>query len=274
MICESPKPWMKSVSTSTIKIESPNFDEVLGGLTLLMLPPARKRRFLARMARMVIAQSRKNVRDQKTVDGNPFVPRKDGTGRPMLTKLVKSKWLGAKMVSDEEALVYFYPKKVRDKLNGKEVWRDQGTTANKHQLGGRAVGLNTRQINYRRRIDSSKVPTRLNKKAFTTPGGYRGCSANQAAMLIRLDYIPPQFRGKIPPGTAGIRFLMENIHRGLALNLISAGIKKRGKTIGPDRTPARPFLGAGSKERRLWADTLLRDISGSFRAKNYQGLLT
>lgn len=268
------KLWIVWMAKSAIQIETPDFDGVLGGLSLLMLPPARKRRFLARQARMVIAQAQKNVRDQKTIDGAPFVPRADGSGRPMLRKLTKSKWLGVKVMNDDEAQVYFYSKKVKDRQNGKDVWRNQGAVANKHQKGGKAAGWpGVRQINYRRRLDGSKVPTRLNRENVKTAAGYPGCSANQAAMLLRLDYLPPKLRGKVPAGAAGIRFVMRNIHRGLAGKLIAAGIEKRGKTMGPDRTPARPFLGAGTRQRQIWASALLRDIDGSFKAKNYIGLL-
>lgn len=276
---------------SALKIETPDFDGVLGGLSLLMLPPARKRRFLARQARMVIAKAQKNVRDQKTVDGAPFEKRSKfirwerrarargkstskpprSIAAPMLTKLTKSKWLGVRFLSDDEAEIFFPHKKVKDEKNGVERWVQQGNVAYKHQHGKRET---VQSVRYVREFDSSKVPTRLNKQGFICPNGQPGCSANQAAMLIRLDYIPRHLRNKVPGGgTETIKFLMQNVGRGIAAFLIQEGKKKRGFTEIPVNTPARPFLGAGTKQRKAWAAALFRDIDGSFKAKNYQGLL-
>lgn len=276
---------------SAIQIETPDFDGVLGGLSLLMLPPARKRRFLARQARMVIAQAQKNVRDQKTVEGAAFAKRSKfirwerrarargkntnkpprSIATPLLPKLTKSKWLGVRFLSDDEAEIFFPHKKVKDEKNGTERWVQQGQVAYKHQHGKQDT---VKSVRYVRDFDSSKVPTQLNKKGFLCPNGQPGCSANQAAMLIRLDYVPRYLRDKVPGGGAeAVKFLMQNVGRGIASFLIQEGKQKRGYTEVAANTPARPFLGAGTKQRQIWASALFRDIEGSFKAQNYQGLL-
>ena len=115
-----------------------NLREIADGLALLRLPPNLRRRLLARMGRMTIAQARKNVREQKTVDGSAMEPRKrkppktrkvyhkDGritskkTHAEMLHDIVRSKWLGVK-ADEDRATVFFF--------------RNAGYVGYKHQTG-------------------------------------------------------------------------------------------------------------------------------------------
>lgn len=256
---------------SAIKLEVPVFSDVLDALELLALPPARKRRLVARIARLVIAQAKKNVREQKTVDGTPFKPRQDGTGLPMLTRITRSRWLGVKAVSDDESLIRFF----RSYVGSRGKHEHMGALANKHQKGGRALGLTITRPNYKQALDSSKIPVRLNKKQYKLDDGRPGCTANMAAMLIRLQYLPPQVYRTLPDrgGVNAVRHVMQHVSRSAARFLIGEGMKRCGATTLPDKTPARPFLGAGNEARRRWATALLNDIYGSFRAKNYIGLL-
>ncbi|UKI31403.1 MAG: hypothetical protein L6W00_27070 [Lentisphaeria bacterium] len=67
----------------------------------------------SRMGRMAIAQAKKNVREQKTVDGSPMVPRKRRDVRKkMLTGLVKSRWIGMDLPDEDTARVKFFGMRV------------------------------------------------------------------------------------------------------------------------------------------------------------------
>lgn len=278
-----------------ISITSEGLAEAQEAMLILMLPAKTKRRFVARMARMVIAQAVRNVKDQKNVDGSPFYPRQHyldylstlkhrpdavmpkGENAPMLTKMVRTKWMGVRVVSDDESNVFFPYRKIKVRRKWDPPIVNQGQLANKHQRGGRALGLMRTFLRYPSAFDTSKVQTRLNKYGYTTETGNPGCTANQAAELLRLEYLPPWLRGMDAAAVgaaARLRNVMTNVSRAQASFLIHEGRKKRcGVSKAPDNTPARPFLGASSDLRRSWGEALWRDIYSSFRAKKYQGLL-
>jgi len=242
-------------------------EEIGAGLTqlakVMALPPAFRRKLVSRLGRLAIAQAKKNVKDQKTLDGSPFAPRqtKDNArkGLPMFPKMTKSKWLGMKIQSDDESLVHFF--------------RNVGFVAMKHQKGAQALGLTREVIDYPRPLDTSKVQTYLNNQQFTTPSGKTGCTANQAAMLIRLDFLPPHLRS-LPGGMAADqRFVMANVNRAQAAFLIREGRKKATRKTIPANMPARPFLGASKEQIREWRDVLTQAVAAKFRAKDYNHLL-
>ncbi len=260
-----------------ISITSEGLAEAQEAMLILMLPPKTKRRFVARMARMVIAQARRNIEDQKTVDGSPFAPRfHRNDHRPMLTKLARSKWMGVRVVSDDESQIFFPGRTIAGKQGGLDRRVSQGYIANKHQRGARALGLINKLTRYPSAFDTSKVQTRLNKYGYKLENGAPGCTANQAASLLRLEYLPPWLRASDAAtfgAAARLRNVMTHVSRAQAAFLIREGLKRCGYWSVPDNTPARPFLGASSDLRRSWGEALWRDIYGSFRAKQYQGLL-
>lgn len=251
------------MAANVVKLDGPDLREIARGVMAMMLPPRLRRLWTSRMGRMVIAQAKKNVGEQKTVDGTPMEPRKykDRRGN-MLAGLVKSKWLGVKNISDDEAIVYFF--------------RNAGIVANKHQKGGKSLGLTRDAWDYPVAFDSSKVPTRLNKERITGKNGVlvNGCSANQAVMMIRLDSYPRYLRPGMPGGiTARVRYLMQHVPAPVAYECVEYGRKKAGRTSLPDNTPARPFLGVDEETKIIWGDELMNGIYQRFKAKNHSGLL-
>ena len=107
--------------TPELTLAGPDLRRIADVVLADLLPPRLRRLWLSRMGRMAIAQAKKNVREQKTVDGSPMVPRKrkppkirpvyhrDGsvtqkkTHDKMLVDLVKSRWLGMDLPDEDTA---------------------------------------------------------------------------------------------------------------------------------------------------------------------------
>lgn len=261
-----------------ITLDGPDLRRIADVVLADLLPSRLRRKWLSRMGRMAIAQAKKNVREQKTVDSSPMAPRKrkppkmrpvyhrsgsvtyKKTHDKMLVDLVKSCWLGMDLPDENTARVKFF--------------RGAGIVARKHQLGGRAAGAKQTGINYRRAFDWAKIPESLKGTHFALPDGSSGCSAHQAATLIRLDYIPPRLRKAMPGGgSAALEYLMRNISRKLAIFLIAEGVKRAGKTKLPDGTPARPFLGLDEPQMVEMGDAIMAGIYDRFKAANHKNLL-
>ena len=113
--------------TPELTLTGPDLRRIADVVLADLLPPRLRRLWLSRMGRMAIAQAKKNVWEQKTVDGSPMAPRKRRDVRKkMLTGLVKSRWIGMDLPDEDTARVKFF--------------RNAGVVARKHQLGGRAAG--------------------------------------------------------------------------------------------------------------------------------------
>ncbi len=248
-------------------IKSENWKAVKDTVELLALPPAYRRRFLSRVGRLVISQSQRNVRQQVTLDGAPFEPRKRMPGKErrvyhkdgsvtfkkvnplMLSDMVKSKWLGMKMVSDDEALVHFF--------------RGVGYVAYKHQYGGKAAGAMRDAVTFPHTPETSKI--NLTAPRQTLESGKPGCSARQALMLVRLGFEP---RPGFLPDQA---WCMAHVAGFAAAKIISAKQNKVKQTRVADNTPARPFLGVAVEQMREFREYVLAILNEPFKAKNFQG---
>lgn len=250
-----------------IAFKTENWKAVKEAAELLALPPALRRRLLSRVGRLVIAQAKKNVKEQKTIDGSPMKPRKrmpspqrrvyhkdksvtyKKTNRLMLSDMVKGKWLGMQLPSDDEALVHFFG--------------GAGRVAYKHQHGGKAAGVMRDAVIFPHNIDASKIDS--TKKRQTLPSGKTGCSARKAIMLMRLGFMP--FRSGFVPDQD---WIMSNISAFAAAKIIRANINKIKPGQVPDKTPARPFLGVMAGQMREFREYVLAMLNEKFRAKNYQ----
>lgn len=226
-----------------------NLREIADGLALLRLPPNLRRRLLARMGRMTIAQARKNVREQKTVDGSAMEPRKrkppkkrrvwhpDGrfsfkkTHPEMLYDMVKSKWMGLKL-GEDRATVFFF--------------RGTGYVAYKHQTGSPEA------YKFVKAEDAFPIESRdPHFREFWKP-----CTEAQALALIACF-------------PADVNWIMKNLKQGDAYRIL-----KRARNSWTIEPPARPFLGVSDERKRLWGKELLAGIYGKFKAKNHANLLT
>ena len=219
-----------------LKVEASSFKNALEMIEVLTLPANVKRRLLARIGRMAIAQAQKNVRDQKTVDGTAMTPRKDGSGLDMFHYLYRSKWIGLK-VADEQAKVFF-PSKASTRKEGKIA--AQGYVAAKHHHGADEVWKMEKKM-----------------QLYPRSAWFKLCNDAQALDLIRCGYGKPKSQ------------IMKSVTVGDAINWLNAH-----KDSWVIRVAPRPVLGANQEVRKLWGDKLMGDIRERFRAKNYADLLT
>ncbi|WP_176013063.1 hypothetical protein [Victivallis sp. Marseille-Q1083] len=216
--------------------------EALEAVKLLQLSPAEKRRYLKRVGYLAKMQARKNTERQKTVDGAPFAPRSPRSGKtgPMLKKIAKGRWMGVRMVGDNAAEVYFPYKPTKMKDGGRRKI-SVGEVAYRQQYGG---------------IEEYQRAKLENLVADPGKQWLEKCDRKLAAELIRCGFRRP------------LKWIMENVPVSLA-----AGYLKKVKASWNIKTPARPFLGANPKQRKLWGDAMLRDLEVKFKKKNYQHLV-
>ena len=172
-----------------LQLKESGFKKAMDTAKLLSLPPNMRRRYLARMGRMGIAQTKANVKNQRTVDGSAMKPRKkvqlkmskaEAEGkevrlsvaerRLMFKKMVGSKFLRVKLGEDTATIAF-----------GRA-----GAVASKHHYGFKDT---YEAYNYPGTFDTSKVQTRLNKEV-----GPDGCTANMAATLIRTAVFAAAFK--------------------------------------------------------------------------------
>ena len=186
----------------SLKMDGPDLRQIANDVLAMMLPPRMRRLWLARMGRMVIAQAQKNVREQKTVDGKPMTPRKrepparravyhrnggktfKKTHPEMLFDLMKSKWIGVRLVSDDEAKVSFF--------------RNAGVVASKHQFG-------TTEVFYREQEDlffPEEVRTPRNRAYWAY------CTPEQARFMIRCGFPKKE------------QWIVTHLHAGQAYNIV------------------------------------------------------
>ncbi len=252
-----------------LQLKGSGFKEALDTIKLLSLPPGLRRKYLARMGRMAIAQTKKNVKDQKTVSGAPMTPRKKvqlkmskaeaegkevkltaAENRLMFRKMVRGKFLRVKLSEDSATIAF-----------GRA-----GNVASKHHYGYKST---YEAYDYPGTFDTSKVQTRLNKEITGDQ-----CTANMAAMLIRLRHLPPHLRN-LPGGAAArLRYIMQNITKRQAMFLIKRGKEKISKTTLPYEVPARPILGVSHEQIKTWGNILITSLNERFRAKQHANLLT
>ncbi len=245
---------MSQPADIAINFSQINFDSLNEILFLTTLPAKLKRRYLGRLARMVVKNSNENIKTQKTVDGVPFHPRKMPQGQ---YKLRKKRDGSVKRVKTRPEMLWLLARK-----KNLSVWHEDddtvtikyrkdgvGRVAAKHQYGGKALGLSRKAPNYPFFLDPTKVgnlkPMRVN--------GEPGCTISQAAMLYRLGFV---YRGRRPD----YRWIRENITRAKAAAIVEALLKKVSWSNIPDGTPARPFLGARPEQIRAMGDTVMENL--------------
>ncbi len=251
-------------------IKKTGFKNAVDAVKLMSLPPNLQKKYVSRIGRLVIGQTKKNVKDQKTVSGAPMAPRAktkkkisrmEAQGKKvkltardnkaMLKGMVKGRVIGVRLQGNDHARVDFF--------------RNAGLIGWKHQHGYRDT---YEAYDYPKTFDTSKVQTRLNKEVSKEQ-----CTANMAATLIRLDHLPPWARD-LPSGTAAkLRYVMQRVNRKQALFLIAKGKEKTSKSTHVYKIPARPFLGANDEQVSRFGDVIMNSLEERFRAKQHANLL-
>ena len=227
-------------------VKTGGFKQAMETAKLLSLPPNLKKRYLARVGRLVIAQAKKNVKEQKTVSGSPMKPRSREPDKErvvhhrnkslsvkkvhknMLNDLVKGKWLRVESLDTGEARLGF----------GRV-----GDTAYRHQHGTDTwFELKT-------------------KMRFPAADYEKKCNEQQAMALMSAGFL---INGKKAP--------RDLIMRMVTVGQAAAALNSR-KQAWSIKTPARPFLGANDKQISQFGDAIMNSLEERFRAKQHENLM-
>ena len=238
------------MTRTALNLDGPNLREIANAVLADLLPPRLKRLWMARMGRMVIAQAKKNVAEQKTVDGTAMTSRKrppaptrpvyhrdksvtrKKTHQKMLVDLVKSKFLRVDVSTEDKAVVGF--------TGG------AGTVAFRHQHG-----------------IAEKVVREQVGSLFTveemTPGSkesYNPVSKKAAIELIK----------------CGVGLSVIEIQRGWTAFQAAVYLGKM-KTSWDVTTPARPFLGIDDEQNLAMGDPRMNGMYDPVKANSHAALL-
>ncbi len=217
---------------------------LLEQIDLLVLSPEAKRRVVRNIAMQVRALSRKNVREQRSLDGGPFAPRKrkkNGSPRRrqnkrMLTGLARIMSVDADRVGQ-----------------GRVSWRNTYTAkiADKHQHG--------KQERYGGRGGASDDKDFYSAK--------KRCDRWIARDLLRLGYRKEErmANGRTRRQRVSQRWIMEHMRQDEAVKLwldLTGYEPKDGWEIG---VPARPFLGVNPDQADEILDRMAREAAAKLR---------
>ena len=229
-----------------LQLKDSGFKSAMDTVKLLSLPANLRRKYLARMGRMGIAQTKKNVKDQKTVDGSAMQARKREAPkeRPvyhknksvtmkkghqkMFVDMVKGKSLGVKVFDDTAKIQFF---------------GNVGNVAYKHHHGG-------------------EESFSLKMKAQFPQADYdHKCNDSQAIALARIGLLQ---NGK----RVGKEWIMNHVTVGMGAKVLETR-----KKLWAIKTPARPILGANQEQITVWGDLLIGSLNDKFRAKQHASTL-
>lgn len=189
-------------------------------MKILAMPKALRRRLLGRVSRKVISDSKKRVRKQVDVNGQPFVARsKKRTGRrKMLARL--SRRLKTLRNDGIQAMIGF-PNSA------------DGRIAAKHQHG-HTTTVSAKQLNKQGKSASKDNPA----------------TRKQAKSLREAGYTVKRAHGK-GKKSPSLKYITQNMTIGQAGAVLRSLREQEGisaKTSWQTKLPARAFLGASSQE--------------------------
>lgn len=215
-------------------------------LDVLTLPPESRRKVARAVVMQVRKESRKNVRQQRCVDGAPFAPRKKGkSGKPRPEQNKRMLMGLARLMSIDAERVGA----------GRVSWRNSYTAkiADKHQHG--------KEERY-----SGRGGKAHDKDFYTAKAK---CERWLAREIIRLGYrrekrLPS---GKVRRVRVPQKWIMEHMRQDEAVKVwlsLSGYNPKDDWTIG---TPARPFLGVNPDQAHDILDEMARQALSKLRQK-------
>lgn len=196
-------------------------------LEVLKMPTKVRRRLLSRTAKEVIRDSKKRVRNQEDLNGNPFEARKRKRRRKMLSGLAKRQRVVKN--SGSEAKIGF------NKSNDARI-------AAKQQFGDEQI------------ISASSLPKGNGSKDA-------GATRRQAKALIEAGYKIPRKGGK---GTKkpSQKWIMENLSVGKAGAILRwlRDQDETAKTSWKVKLPARSFLGASNEDVTRYVEKIMTQM--------------
>lgn len=201
-------------------------------MQLLAMPTALRRRLLYRVAKLVIRDSKKRVRQQRDLNGRPFTARakKRKGGNKMLSKLVKQ--LKVMNNNSVKAEVSF----------GSAV---AGRIASKHQYGSIET-VTARSLN-KKSLAASKDSQATRKQA-------------RALRVAGFEIKKASGKGSKKPS---LKWIVENLKVGQAGAILRALRIEAGEQIKKSWTtvlPARSFLGATAAEVQQHIEMIFKQM--------------
>ncbi|MDF2641871.1 MAG: prophage virion morphosis protein [Pseudomonas sp.] len=202
-------------------------------LDLLALPPQKRRRLMNNVSKRVRSLSRQRVRNQQNLDGSPFAPRKDGSGKgKKKMEAGLAKLLDVVRLTDTEAQL---------------GWRNRLTqyVASQQHHGG-----------------VERVTAQQMRKLTAVPPG-TAATQKQAKRLRQLGYKVrlPGKKTATRPSVAWIQQHIEYPKAGLLIRVLDSERKaSTGAQSWEIKLPARQFLGASQSETKALVNLVLRQI--------------
>ena len=200
-------------------------------LQLLALQPARRRRVLRRMGQEVRRRSRKNIRQQRTVEGQAMAPRKSGK-----KKLLKNMGKGLVVKAKAE--------------NVQVSWKKAGVA----QVGYR------HQHGVKEQFDAGKVVRRYGRPDYNA-----AATRTQAKSLLKAGFkiYAGKTKGRVRTRRATQGWIMKNLTLGHAGYLIRRLLGKSPARTWTVDVPERPFLGVTAADGTdLMVDALRQERGG------------
>lgn len=208
-------------------------------LELLKMPAATRRRVLYRTAQAVIKHSKKRVREQKDLTGQPYESRKKKSRRKMLAKLARE--LKVVTNSSVEALIGFSR-------------RSSAQIAAKHQHG------------FTETVRASDFQRTDNAKYYDNPA-----TRKQAIALREAGFTVARANGKgSKPPT--LKWVTENLtigQAGFALKRLREWAGEASKTSWKTELPARSFLGATAGEITQLIESIFDQMKQEIKARGH-----
>lgn len=202
-------------------------------MQLLTMPKATRRRLLYRVARRVMVDSRRRVREQVDLNGQPYAKRqRKRTNKGRMLSLLAKKFKVVKN-DDWNALIGF-PGPV------------EGTIAAKQQRG------------YTQTMSAKKI-ARLTKGSHKAPATKR-----QARALREAGYTIKSKRSGRRVKLPSLKWVTENLNvgqAGAALRYLREQAGEKAKTSWQTVLPARSFLGASARDVTRHIDTIFKQIT-------------
>jgi len=214
---------------SKIKVDVVGLLPMKKQMSLLLMPARKRQRLMARVAKKVIRQSKKRVRDQRDLNGVAFPTRKRKRARKMLSKLVKQ--LKVVQANGTGATVGFSNPVV-------------GKIAADQQYGKKTV------------MTARGMATR-SKESYNLPA-----TRKQAKALIDAGFKVKRAKGK---GTKspGIKHIVSNYSQGQAgatLKKLRIWAGDKPLTSWVTQLPARSFLGATATDVQQYVEQIFDDM--------------
>lgn len=202
-------------------------------LELLSLPPQKRRRLMNNVSKRVRSLSRQRVRDQQNLDGTPFAPRKDTTGKgKKKMEAGLGKLLDVVRLTDTEAEL---------------GWKNRLT---RWVAGQQHNGA------------TERVTAQQMRKLTQVPEG-TAATEKQAKRLRQLGYQVrlPGKKKPTRPSVAWIQQHMEYPKAGLLIRVLDSERKaSTGAQSWDIKLPSRQFLGASEAETKALVNLVLRQI--------------